>query len=89
MLQKIMTRIFGSKKAQDWKELAPVVDEINAKTEEYKKLTDEDFTGITEQFKQRIQDGETVDDLLVSAFALVKEACRRLKGKTWQAGLRS
>ena len=84
MLQKIMTMVFGSKKAQDWKQLEPLVKEINARSEEYKELSDEEFPQVTEKFKQRIQDGETVDDLLIPAFALVKEACRRLVGKSWE-----
>jgi len=83
MLQKIMNSIFGSKKEQDWKKLEPLVEQIKEQAEEYSDLKEEDFPGKTEEFRQRLQKGETVDDLLVPAFALVKEACRRLKGRSW------
>jgi preprotein translocase subunit SecA len=81
MVQKLLGKIFGTKTERELKELWPIVDEINAFYEEYK---DVDLVQKTEEFKKRIKDGETLDDLMPEAFALVKEACRRLLGKKWQ-----
>lgn len=83
MLEKIMTRIFGSKKDKDWKDLEPLVEQIKKQAEEYFDLSDEDIPRKTEQFRQRIQEGETLDDLLIPAFALVKVACKKLTGRSW------
>ncbi len=80
MFQKALTKIFGSKTERELKQLWPTVDEINA---QYEKLSGIDLLKQTEDFKKRISQGESLDDILVEAFALVKEACRRLVGKKW------
>ncbi len=81
MIQRFLGKIFGTQTERALKELWPVVDEINAFYATYK---DADLIQKTEEFKKRIKDGETLDNIMPEAFALVKEACRRLLGKKWQ-----
>lgn len=83
MLNTIVSRIFGTKNERELKKIWPLVDEINQHFESYKSLTDAEIPQKTEGFKARLAAGETLDDLLPEAFALVKEACRRMLGKKW------
>src|SRR5262245_7656268 len=83
MVSTLLTRIFGNKHDRDKKKLWPVVDEINRYFESYRDLSDAELAAKTTEFKSRLAEGETLDDLLPEAFAAVKEACRRLVGKTW------
>jgi preprotein translocase subunit SecA len=83
MLTNLLTKVFGSKHDRDLKPLWPVVDEINRYVEEYEGLTNDELKGKTAEFRQRLADGDTLEDLLPEAFAAVKEACRRLVGKSW------
>lgn len=83
MLNTIVSRIFGTKNERELKKIWPLVDEINQHFESYKLLTDAEIPQKTEEFKARLAAGETLDDLLPEAFALVKEACRRMLGKKW------
>jgi preprotein translocase subunit SecA len=77
MLEKILTKVFGSKHERSVKSLWPVVEEINRFEEEYQKLTDDQLQAKTDEFRSRLKDGETVENLLPEAFAVVKNACRR------------
>lgn len=77
---KVLTKIFGTKTERELKNLWPAVEEINAI---YEKLQGVDLIKQTEDFKKRISDGESLDAVMPEAFALVKEACRRLLGKKW------
>jgi preprotein translocase subunit SecA len=83
MLNVIISRIFGTKNERELNKIWPVVDQINQHFESCQSLSDADFPRKTEEFKARIAAGETLDDLLPEAFALVKEACRRMLGKKW------
>ncbi len=83
MLDKVITKIFGDKNERELKKLWPIVEEINQHYEKLRKLSDAELQRKTEEFKQRLQEGETLDDLLPEAFAVVKDACRRLVGKKW------
>jgi preprotein translocase subunit SecA len=83
MLGKVLTKVFGSKHDREVKRLWPVVDEINAHVETYASLSDEELRAKTAEFRARLEDGATLDDLLPEAFAAVKEACRRLVGRSW------
>lgn len=83
MLNTIVSRIFGTKNERELKKIWPLVDQINQHFESYKSLTDAEIPKKTEEFKARLAAGETLDDLLPEAFALVKEACRRMLGKKW------
>ncbi|HBM14747.1 MAG TPA: preprotein translocase subunit SecA [Lentisphaeria bacterium] len=82
MILKVLTGIFGTKSNRDIKKLIPTVEEINTIEEAYKQLTDEQLIAKTAEFKERLKAGETIDDIMKEAFAVVKNACRRLCGKT-------
>lgn len=84
MLTKILNKIFGDPNEKELKRFWPMVAKINEIEKKYQEtLKDEYFPAKTEEFKKRIADGESLDDLLPEAFALVKNACRRLVGKKW------
>ena len=81
-MQWILKKIIGTKNQRDLKKIHPRVDQINAVEEQLQSISDDELKAKTAEFKQRIEAGETVDDLLVEAFAVVKNACRRLVGQT-------
>ncbi len=78
-----ITKIFGTKHDRDVKKISPIVDQINEHFTLLESLSEEELIGKTDEFKKRIADGETLDDLLPEAYAVVKEACRRHIGKSW------
>ncbi|MFH1010771.1 MAG: preprotein translocase subunit SecA [bacterium] len=81
----ILTKIFGTKYERPVRHLWPLVEQINSIEEDYQRtLADADVPKKTEEFRERIASGETLDDLLPEAFALVKNACRRLLGTPFQ-----
>jgi len=82
-MPNIVSKIFGTKNERILKSLTPYVEEINTEFVKLKGLKDEDFPKKSEEFKKRLEEGETTDDIMVEAFALVKEATRRLLGKKW------
>ena len=75
--------LIPSKSDREVKRLWLRVAEINEVWESYKKLADPELPKKTEEFVGRIREGETLDDIMPEAFALVKEACRRLLRKKW------
>ena len=77
MLTGFLTKVFGSKHDRDQKKLWPVVEEINEFYESYQELSDEELNAKTGEFRERLANGETLDDLLPEAFAVVKDVCRR------------
>ena len=81
MTQKILELIFGSKNEKDLKELLPLLHRVNEKENWARSLTNDEFPGITETLKQRHRNGETLDDILPEAFALAREAARRILGE--------
>jgi len=83
MINAIISKFFGSKNERELKKIWPIVEQINQHFESYKNLSDEEFPKKTEEFKERLAAGETLDDILPEAFAAVKETCRRLLGKRW------
>ena len=83
MFENFLKSVFGSKHDRDVRRVAPLVDEINRFAEEYKSLTDEGLREKTAEFRQRLAGEATPEDLLPEAFAAVKDACRRLCGRTW------
>lgn len=83
LINKGLTRIFGSKYDRDIKAIQPYVDEINEHYEELASLSDDEIKGKTAEFRQRLAEGETVDDIMTEAFAVVKDVCRRLVGEKW------
>jgi preprotein translocase subunit SecA len=84
MLTSFLTSIFGSKRERQLKSVRPLVEDVNRYFEHFRQtLSDDDLPKMTEQFKQRLEAGETLDDILPEAFALVKDTCRRMLGKRW------
>ena len=81
LLDKILTAIFGSQNDRDVKALRPILAAVNAKEEWAKSLKPEEFPEQTKKFKERLAKGETLDDILPEAFALVREAAFRVRGE--------
>src|ERR1700722_6211942 len=75
----VFNKLFDSNK-REINSLQPLIDKINAEEENVKKLKDKDFPKKTEEFKQRLKDGEKLMDILPEAFALAREASRRSLG---------
>jgi len=75
-----LTKLLGDPNAKAIKKLRPNVDKINALESEYEKLTDEQLKAKTTEFKNRLAKGETIDDILPEAFAVVREASKRTTG---------
>jgi len=78
--ERIVTSMFGSSNARYIKRMQSTVDEINALESKYEGLTDEQLREQTQVFRQRLASGETLDDILVEAFAVGREAGRRFLG---------
>ena len=76
----IMDKILGTHSERELKRVYPIVDKIEALEPEISKLTDEQLKGKTDEFKERLKNGETLDDLLVEAYAVVREAAKRVLG---------
>lgn len=85
MISKVLNAIFGSKHTRFIKKITPLVGEINGHFATLSELSEEALIDKTRQFRERLASGETVDQLLPEAFAVVKEACRRHCGKEWMA----
>jgi preprotein translocase subunit SecA len=81
MAENILTKILGSQRERDLKVLTPLVRRINELETEMLTLKEEQFREKTAQFRQRHQQGESLDDLLPETFALVREAARRTLGE--------
>jgi preprotein translocase subunit SecA len=77
MLDFILAKIFGTKNEREIKKLRPLVAAINALEPQMQALADEDLARKTQEFRQRIEQGASLDDLLIEAFAVVREAARR------------
>lgn len=80
----ILTAIFRDPATKKLKKMITKVAQVNSFYNVFDSLTDEELRAKTEEFKKRHKDGETLDELLPEAFAVVKQACKRLVGKTWQ-----
>jgi Preprotein translocase subunit SecA (ATPase, RNA helicase) len=77
MWKWVLTKIFGTKNERDLKKLQPYVVAINALEPQIQKLTDAQLQAKTAEFKEKLRQGATVDDILVEAFAVVREVARR------------
>ena len=77
MVLNLLTKVFGSQNERELKRLQPIVDQINALEPAVQALSDEELKAQTAVFKQRIEQGETLDDILAEAFATVREASVR------------
>ena len=76
----LLKKLFGTSSAKELKAIKPLVDKIEALDGEYSKLTDEQLKAKTPEFKERIQNGESLDDILPEAFATCREAAWRVLG---------
>ena len=76
----LFTKVFGTYSQRELKSIYPIVDKITALEEDYKKLTDAQLQAKTPEFKDRLANGETLDDILPEAFATVREAADRVLG---------
>ena len=76
----LFTKIFGTHSENELKRIYPIVDAIEALEPEIQKLSDEELKGKTKEFKNRLAEGETLDDLLPEAYAVVREAAFRTMG---------
>ena len=76
----LFTKVFGTYSQRELKSIYPIVDKITALEDEYKALTDAQLQAKTPEFKARLQNGETLDDILPEAFAAVREAADRVLG---------
>jgi preprotein translocase subunit SecA len=81
MIGKALTKVFGSKNDRTIKQLRQIVARINDLEPTVEPLSDEELAGKTLEFKERIAQGESLDDLLPEAFAVVREAARRVLGE--------
>ena len=77
---EVLFKKFGDDNKKDIKKLQKTVDKINALEPQMESLSDEELKGKTAEFKARLAKGETLDDLLVEAFAVVREASKRVLG---------
>ncbi len=77
----LITKLFGTYSDRELKQIYPIVDKIEALEPEYQALSDEQLTAKTPEFKARLAQGETLDQLLPEAFAAVREASRRVLGQ--------
>ena len=79
MLKDFLKKLIDDNE-KEVKRLSHIAEDINSLEDDYRKLADEDFPKKTQEFRDRIENGQTVDDLLPEAFALVREASRRTLG---------
>lgn len=77
-MRQILTRIFGDPGERQLKKLQPLVDQVNELEPTLKKLSDSKLQAKTDEFRTRIQEGETLDDILPEAYAVVRESARRI-----------
>ncbi len=76
----LIKKIFDTTSEKEIRRIIPIVDEIEALDESYKKLSTEELKGKTKEFRERLANGETLDDILPEAFATVREASSRVLG---------
>ncbi len=88
MITGLLTKVFGSKNERELKKLQPIIENVNAFEPEIQALSDEQLKAQTVLFKQRLENGESLDDILCEAFATVREASvRTLKMRHFDAQL--
>ena len=80
MVSGIFLKVFGSKNSRELKRMSKLVARVNAFEEQMRALSDENLTAKTAEFRQRLEAGATLDDLLPEAFATVREAAHRVIG---------
>lgn len=83
-MKRILQKLFGTKHERDIRTLKPLVSRINELDESYKSLSDSELRNKTTEFKDRLAHDESLDSIMCEAFAVVKNACRRLVGTKYQ-----
>ena len=78
MLGKLLTKVFGSRNDRTLKTLGKIVNKINALEGEYEQLSNEQLKAKTQEFRDRLEKGETLNDIMAEAFATVREASKRV-----------
>jgi len=78
MIGNLIKGIFGSSNERELKRMAPIVDQINRLEPDFQALSDEQLKAKTVEFKERIENGESLDELLPEAFAAVRETSVRV-----------
>ncbi|MBR3768967.1 MAG: preprotein translocase subunit SecA [Lachnospiraceae bacterium] len=76
----LITKLFGTHSERELKRIYPIVDQVEALRDSMMALSDEELRAKTKEFKERLTKGETLDDLMVEAYATVREAARRVLG---------
>ena len=79
MIGSLLTRVIGTKNERELKRMGPLVRAIGELEPATERLSDEQLRAKTDEFRKRLAEGETLEDLLVEAFAVVREAGRRAK----------
>ena len=77
----LISKIFGTYSEREVKRVMPLVNKINELEQEIEKLTDTELKAKTVEFKERLAKGQTKDDILVEAFAAIREAAKRVLGE--------
>lgn len=76
----MFSKVFGTRSEREVKRIMSLVDKTESFRPEMQKLTDEELRDKTREFKKRLEEGATLDDLLPEAFAVVREAAKRVLG---------
>ena len=76
----MFSKVFGTRSQREVKRIMPLVEKIESLRPDMQKLSDEELRGKTREFKKRLEEGEILDDLLPEAFAVVREAGKRVLG---------
>lgn len=80
MILKLIKKVIGTKNERELKRIRPIVERINSLEERIKRLSDDELKAFTPHFKERIEKGESLDEILPEAFAVVREVARRTIG---------
>ena len=80
MIGSLIKKVFGSSNDRELKRIQPIVDKINVLEPEFKNLTDDQLKAKTEEYRERLKKGETIDEILPEAFSTVREASVRVLG---------
>src|SRR3954471_24859484 len=78
MTKNLLTQIFGSRNDRLLKQYRKVVERVNALESQYEKLSDDALRAKTQEFRDRVAKGESLDDLLAEAFTVVREGSKRV-----------
>ena len=82
IIGSVLKKVLGTKSQRDVKKMRPLVAKVNEIEESLQSLSDEGLKAKTDEFKKRLADGETLEEVMCEAFAVVKNACRRMVGRT-------